>query len=295
MTANVLLNVGINPSQFRQDLQGLLGELGTLGQRVREALGPGETLNQFHALQDQLSGIVGADLTAFENAFDADEITAFSQALGTMLTALERNGVEGVDKVRASIGGLRSDISQLGANGFTPIERGGRAAVSHIQSAFTSFVRTGEIDFQNLARSIAASLANIAFDEYIREPLEQIFEDLMKSLVGGLSGGGKGGGLFSQLFQGLGSVFSGLFSFLGFGGGKALGGSVSAGRPYVVGEQGRELFVPETSGRIVPNGIGGGASIVFNVQTQDADSFRRSESQIAAMLHRMASRGQRNL
>lgn len=39
--------------------------------------------------------------------------------------------------------------------------------------------------------------------------------------------------------------------------GRALGGPVSGGNPYLVGERGPELFVPQTSGSIVPNnGIG---------------------------------------
>lgn len=39
---------------------------------------------------------------------------------------------------------------------------------------------------------------------------------------------------------------------------KALGGSVFSGSPYLVGEQGPELFVPGSSGTIVPNGAIGG-------------------------------------
>jgi hypothetical protein len=44
--------------------------------------------------------------------------------------------------------------------------------------------------------------------------------------------------------------------------GRAMGGPVSGGSPYVVGEQGPELFVPHASGTIVPNNkmSGGGAS-----------------------------------
>jgi len=39
----------------------------------------------------------------------------------------------------------------------------------------------------------------------------------------------------------------------GIGGGRAAGGPVSAGVPYLVGERGPELFVPQNSGNIVPN------------------------------------------
>ena len=35
--------------------------------------------------------------------------------------------------------------------------------------------------------------------------------------------------------------------------GKAIGGSVIQNIPYIVGERGPELFVPQTSGTIVPN------------------------------------------
>lgn len=53
-------------------------------------------------------------------------------------------------------------------------------------------------------------------------------------------------------------------NFLGIGG-KAAGGSVSGGSPYMVGEQGPELFVPNSNGSIVPNGRFGGNNIVLNI------------------------------
>ena len=46
---------------------------------------------------------------------------------------------------------------------------------------------------------------------------------------------------------------------------KALGGAVGAGRPYLVGERGPELFVPGAQGNIVPNNAMGGANVTVNV------------------------------
>ena len=46
---------------------------------------------------------------------------------------------------------------------------------------------------------------------------------------------------------------------------KALGGPVSGGSPYIVGEKGPELFVPGSSGNIVPNHAMGGTNVVVNV------------------------------
>lgn len=58
--------------------------------------------------------------------------------------------------------------------------------------------------------------------------------------------------------------------------GQASGGLVSAGVPYTVGEMGKEVFVPSTSGRIIPNSqLGGGTTIIMN-GIIDAESARRS-------------------
>lgn len=54
-----------------------------------------------------------------------------------------------------------------------------------------------------------------------------------------------------------GQVFS-VISSATFSGGAATGGSVSEGRKYLVGERGPEMFVPNTSGFIVPNNMLGG-------------------------------------
>jgi DNA repair exonuclease SbcCD ATPase subunit len=56
--------------------------------------------------------------------------------------------------------------------------------------------------------------------------------------------------------------------------GRAFGGPVTGARPYIVGERGPELFVPNSSGTIVPNSRmgGGGTSIVINVNSTIADA-----------------------
>ena len=58
--------------------------------------------------------------------------------------------------------------------------------------------------------------------------------------------------------------------------GRALGGPVMGNNPYIVGENGPELFVPQGTGSIVRNGDlgqGGGATINFNIQANDAQGF----------------------
>ena len=50
-----------------------------------------------------------------------------------------------------------------------------------------------------------------------------------------------------------------------FGGMAALGGSVTKGNSYIVGERGPELFVPGAQGNIVPNNAMGSANVTVNV------------------------------
>lgn len=61
----------------------------------------------------------------------------------------------------------------------------------------------------------------------------------------------------------------------GFGGGRASGGPVMAGTAYMVGESGRELFVPSSSGMIIPNSSLGSmpASGIINIYQTIAPRF----------------------
>jgi hypothetical protein len=70
---------------------------------------------------------------------------------------------------------------------------------------------------------------------------------------------------------------------------RAAGGPVSSGQPYLVGEQGPELFVPTASGGIVPNGRSGVTqNIVIHVNGTAADVAR----QVSDEIMRAAMRGQ---
>lgn len=74
-----------------------------------------------------------------------------------------------------------------------------------------------------------------------------------------------------------------------FGGFRAAGGSVSAGKSYVVGEKGAEMFVPSSNGTIVPNSAMGGSTINITVNGAiDAEGTART---IVDVLNRSNARG----
>jgi len=112
-------------------------------------------------------------------------------------------------------------------------------------SAFEDAVVSGK-QLSDVLKGILQDVLRIIVRRNVTEPLGQAFT----------SGGGLG-----DIFSGIGSIFSGIF-----GGGRAGGGGVTGGTTYLVGEQGPELFTPNTSGRILPNdAMGGGGPAVVNV------------------------------
>ena len=96
------------------------------------------------------------------------------------------------------------------------------------------------------------------------------------------------------------SLFSFASSFLG---GRASGGSVQKGQPYMVGERGAELFVPNQSGQIQQSargGSGGSTTVNFNINTVDASGFDellvRNRGTITALINNAVNeRGSKNL
>ena len=87
----------------------------------------------------------------------------------------------------------------------------------------------------------------------------------------------------------IGGVVGGAIGALGFGGGRAMGGPVSGGTAYMVGERGPELFVPKGSGTIVPNGAGRGTTI--NLTVNGAIDSESTARQIVQILNDSQARG----
>ena len=105
--------------------------------------------------------------------------------------------------------------------------------VNSIQAAVDGTKSLAEVA-SNTLKNIANQLLNIGVNF---------------ALFGVPFGGGSGGGLLGGLF--------------------ANGGRPPVGKPSIVGERGPELFVPRSSGTIVPNhAMGGSTNVVVNVDAK---------------------------
>ncbi|WP_333795217.1 phage tail tape measure protein [Hyphomicrobium sp.] len=164
----------------------------------------------------------------------------------------------------------------------------GRQFSNALVGAFDSIAIKGR-NVGDVLRTLALRLSDIVLKAALR-PLEQGFGNLLSGLMSGGIGFAKGG----VVQQGLpvpfaaGGVIQSPIAF-----------PLAGGRMGIAGERGAEAIIPLSRGPDGRLGIaargGGGTSVTFNVVAQDAQSFLRSETQVAAMLARAVSFGQRNL
>lgn len=170
-----------------------------------------------------------------------------------------------VVSVRADTGAFARDVASMRGELEGPLVKGAGRAGLLIDNALARAVRTGKLGFDDLKSVALRAMGDIA----------------QASLRGLFNGGGGGNGFGANLVNGIGGLIAGLFGSPG----RATGGPVSAGRSYLVGERGPELFVPSSGGRI--EHVGGGARDVrvgITIQSpapSDPQVLRQSSRQVA--------------
>ena len=150
-----------------------------------------------------------------------------------------------------------------------------------IGNALDEFIRTGKFNFSDFARSLIADLAKIAAQAFLLGPI-----------IKGITGVAAGGNFLSS-FTAASPSFAALPGFQT--GGSVVGGTGGPDSQLLVtrvspGE--RVDFTPQGQN---PKGRRDGMIVNFNISTPDADSFRKSETQVAAIATRALGRGRRNL
>lgn len=133
-------------------------------------------------------------------------------------------------------------------------------AGKRVSSSLAEAARSGEISVRGLAASLVRDLSNLALDRFVTKPLEAAF---------------------LQIFQSIPQA-----------GARADGGPVNSGGAYLVGERGPELFVPASSGQVVPNqGVQPISITIHMAPGSNLADVKRSSTQVAAALARAVQRG----
>jgi len=181
---------------------------------------------------------------------------------------------DAIKAIQGQINTLMDPVTQLIAlseslgNSFAESFRGiVDGSMSAREALANLFQRTADHFLDMAAEMIAAQLKMQAM---------RIFMSFFPSSGGITSPTAKAGTSIPSLAPGLGGGGrlndpKGLFTPPTLVSGRALGGAVGAGRPYMVGERGPELFVPGAQGNIVPNNAMGSTSVVVNVDASGTE------------------------
>jgi len=171
------------------------------------------------------------------------------------------------------------------------LEGRSRAFGSALTGALVSATRGGK-GLEDVLKGAGLRLSEIALSAGLK-PLENMLGSALTGMIGSLANGLGGATAFAA-----GGVPGRVTPF-------AAGGIVSAptyfpmgGNFGLMGEAGSEAILPLKRGSDGSLGVAGGGpamNVVFNVTATDAQSFRKSEGQIAAMLTRTVSRGRRGM
>jgi len=228
---------------------------------------------------------------AFEESIADDVILqALKRTIGEGMTPLE-------GKITAVAAGMQA-FQNTASSALTDVIMGTKSLSDAL----------GEIVNATL-KAMIQGFINLGVVIFILEPLERKLRDIKN----------RQRGINSELKTeiGLRTILAFLTggASLGFGGFKAGGGPVSANTPYMVGERGPEMFVPNSSGSIISNSdmgdmgdgsaVGGGGGgdnieVTFNINTIDATDFDQllttRQDLIVGLINRsLAERGKRSL
>lgn len=118
---------------------------------------------------------------------------------------------------------------------------------SSVLGVLDDAIRGSSISWQKAGQDMLATLVRLTTQALILKPI-----------MDALSGWGTG--MLSNIVPG------------GNPGGRAAGGPITAGVPYMVGERGPEMIIPDGNAKVVPNHAMGGATTVYNIDARYADA-----------------------
>ena len=211
-------------------------------------------------LDEALKG-VGLDFSALTS-----DVSGFRTGVEEALPSIEH-----LDTLLLGVTGKAAAVKKVVAESKTELQKlaestvdVGKAldqqAASGLKSLSAGLVRatrdsgTAGDAFRSMSARIVDSLLEMVIQMTVVQQAARGLQAVF-GLAGGLFGGGGGAPAVSP-------VGPAKFSSLP---GRAIGGPVLPGRAYQVGEMGREVFVPQTAGRIVPNNQISGDTINVNL------------------------------
>lgn len=194
--------------------------------------------------------IFGKDLETFEFAkTNFEDVVEFIKGIGV---ESEKTGLIFVDRFAKNLNkGLKQNNEKFKelASRLKRLQDASKEFGTTIATGFEDAVFEAK-KLSDAIRQIGQDIIRLTFRKAITDPLAETLGGAIKTGIGSIIGGVTG---------------------------KAGGGSVQAGKPYLVGERGMELMVPGRSGTIIPNNALGASVTVnqtLNIMPSVNDSVR---------------------
>jgi ferritin-like metal-binding protein YciE len=142
----------------------------------------------------------------------------------------------------------QDDFAKKGKDSFDELKRAIEGVTNDTRETFLDWAFDNEVTVSDMVKSMLKSLARLTLQQAVFDPLVSYGSGVIKDILPK------------------------------FGGARAIGGSVSSDKAYLVGEKGPELLVGG-SGTIIPNHmLGGGNNVQVNVQVDSTGGNVQSDS-----------------
>lgn len=235
---------GDNPAEKAAAAQAAVDKLNAEINRLKGALGkpikPPKTLESPKVSMPSMSGITKKDVEKVQTIDDLmSDIQNNSAIFG-------RNFIKEADRIGESI--EKTGLESLGDNITKSIETAS-SAVEQMQRPIDRIKSMSEAMGQAFSDGIKGMITGaMTFKQVMSNVIDSVISKLFEMFV---------------VQQITGMIAKGISGITGITmPGKAIGGPVQGGKPYIVGERGPEMFVPSRSGSIIPNGnLSGGMTI----------------------------------
>ena len=203
-------------------------------------------------------GLTAEDRAAIQLKIELEKLDSIRTEENAELVDKVKEGVQGLYDQKIATGELRDENKDL-ADEKAEAQAAEKKRAEELKSIYQGIgdtIADGVVDALKGAVDGTQSLAE-AGSNMLNDLANQLLQVGRNMLFFGNMGGTltKGSGI-------LGSLFGGML---------ANGGTTKAGKSYVVGEKGPELFTPGVTGTVTPNNALGGSNIVVNVDASGSN------------------------
>ena len=193
-------------------------------------------------------------------------------ALSLSLAKLEENAEREI-QITQEVADAQRKAQQEAEKAIRDKERAAQRFADGFARSFTNAITTAD-NFKDAMKGVAKSVVDSLMQMIVQKQIADAIFNIIPASLGGGGGGGTqtatatatatastGSALTNLTNQAFGSTVTSPFTSIQP---RANGGLVTKGRPYMVGERGHELFVPNESGNIIPNNKLDGGSVTIN-------------------------------